>query len=493
MEITALSNSSSIDHSVIVTFIAEQGLSDANKTLPHGLSDLLQAAVERKQVSAKAGKTTTLISGETTLIVVGAGEDDKRDLGAFDKAIQAAAAALEATESKTAAAMVDTLTVDGKTSAQLAERAAIEFGKATYRYTETKTDAKPAHLQALAIVGDQAAIAKGQAIANGINLTRRLGDLPGNIATPSYLAKQAEALAETFAHINTKVIDEKELEEMGAGAFISVSKGSTESGKLIAMEYMGGEQDDAPYVFVGKGITFDTGGISLKPGAGMDEMKFDMCGAASVLGAVEAVAEMQLPINLVVVVAAAENMPGSQATKPGDVVTTLSGQTVEILNTDAEGRLVLCDALTYVERFKPASVIDVATLTGACIIALGHHASGLLSNNEALAESLLKAGDYASDRAWPLPLWDEYQELLDSNFADIANIGGRSAGTITAACFLSRFTKKYAWAHLDIAGTAWNSGGKEKGSTGRCVSLLCQYLIDQAELIDQPDQGNKHH
>lgn len=263
------------------------------------------------------------------------------------------------------------------------------------------------------------------------------------------------------------------------GALLSVSKGSEQPAKLITLEYRGGRKDARPVVLVGKGITFDTGGISLKPGAEMDEMKFDMCGAASVLGVMKAVAEMMLPINLVGVVAAAENMPDGKATRPGDVVTSMSGQTIEILNTDAEGRLVLCDALSYVERFDPDVVIDIATLTGACIIALGHQATGLLSNHSPLANDLLGAGKQSYDRAWELPLWDEYQEQLKSNFADMANIGGRPAGTITAACFLSRFTKKYKWAHLDIAGVAWKSG-KEKGATGRPVPLLMQYLLNKA-------------
>ncbi len=261
------------------------------------------------------------------------------------------------------------------------------------------------------------------------------------------------------------------------GSLLSVSAGSDQPAKLIVMEYNGGNKKTAPIALVGKGITFDTGGISLKPGAAMDEMKFDMCGAASVLGTFKTLIELRLPINVVGVIAASENMPNGSATKPGDVVTSMSGLTIEVLNTDAEGRLVLCDALTYTERFKPKVVIDIATLTGACVIALGGHASGLFSNNEALAEALLKAGQTANDRAWPMPIWDDYQKQLDSNFADMANIGGREAGSITAACFLSRFTKKFAWAHLDIAGTAWLSGGA-KGATGRPVSLLVQYLLD---------------
>lgn len=476
MQITALSNSSSIDHSVIVTFIAEHGLSDAHKNLPNGLYDSLNAAFERKQVSGKAGKTTTLISGDTTLIIVGGGEDEKRDLGAFDKAVKAAAAALEATETTSAAAVIDALTVDGKSGEQLAERAAIEFGKAAYRYTETKTEAKPAHIETLAIVGDSASIAKGEAIAKGINVTRRLGDLPGNIAKPSYLADQAQALASEFDHINTKVIDEKELDEMGAGAFISVSKGSTEPGKLIAMEYLGGNKDDAPYVFVGKGITFDTGGISLKPGAGMDEMKYDMGGAASVFGLMQVVAQLKPNVNVIGVVAAAENMPAGNASKPGDVVTSLSGKTIEILNTDAEGRLVLCDALTWaIGEYKPNTILDIATLTGACMMALGNVNSGLMTENDELADAIIASGKTTNDRFWRLPLEKEYQELIDSPFADMQNIGGRLAGATTAACFLARFTEGQRWAHLDIAGTAWQSS--PKGGSGRPVATLVDFLL----------------
>ncbi|HSG02614.1 MAG TPA: leucyl aminopeptidase [Marinobacterium sp.] len=359
---------------------------------------------------------------------------------------------------------------------------------ALYSYDATKSKkADPVKLEHLYILCEEAqtelaegALLDGVAIANGVSTARELGNLPGNICTPLYLAEHALNLAAEFDSISVEILDEHQMTELGMGALMAVGKGSEIPPRMMVIKYTGADESEKPHALVGKGITFDTGGISLKPGAEMDEMKFDMCGAASVLGTVEAVAEMALPINLVVLVAAAENMPSGRATKPGDVVTTLSGQTVEILNTDAEGRLVLCDALTYVERFEPQSVIDVATLTGACIIALGHQASGLLSNNQELADKLLDAGQYAGDRTWQLPLWDEYQPQLDSNFADIANIGGRPAGTITAACFLSRFAKKFAWAHLDIAGVAWNSG-KAKGATGRCVPLLCQYLLDIAE------------
>jgi len=261
-------------------------------------------------------------------------------------------------------------------------------------------------------------------------------------------------------------------------ALLSVAQGSVEPAKLITLEYTGTKKNVKPVVLVGKGVTFDSGGISIKPSAAMDEMKYDMCGAASVLGVMHAVAELALPMNLVGIIPATENMPAGNATKPGDIFTSLSGQTVEVLNTDAEGRLILCDALSYSERFNPAEVIDIATLTGACVMALGHHASGLLSNHNALAKELLQAGEHSGDRAWQLPLWDEYQKQIDSPFADMANIGGRAAGTITAACFLSRFTKKLRWAHLDIAGTAWNSG-QAKGATGRPVPLLVQFLLNK--------------
>ncbi len=325
---------------------------------------------------------------------------------------------------------------------------------------------------------DEHALREGIAIGEGMNLARDLGNLPPNVCTPSYLAEQAEELAREQG-FKCEVLERKDMEKLGMGALLAVARGSREPAKLIVLKYDGAEKKRKPIVLVGKGITFDTGGISLKPAAEMDEMKFDMCGAASVLGAMKAAALIKLPLNVVGIIPTTENMPGGSATKPGDIITSLSGQTIEILNTDAEGRLILCDALTYAERFDPATVIDIATLTGACVIALGHVASGLFSNDESLAKELLRAGETACDRAWHMPLWDDYQEQLGSNFADFANIGGRPAGSVTAACFLSRFTKKYSWAHLDIAGTAWKSG-KEKGATGRPVPLLTQFLIARA-------------
>ena len=312
-----------------------------------------------------------------------------------------------------------------------------------------------------------------------MKLAKDLGNLPGNVCTPTYLADQARALAKEHS-LSVQVLERQDMEKLGMGSFLSVAKGSDEPPKFIILQHKGGSKKDKPVVLVGKGITFDSGGISLKPGADMDEMKYDMSGAASVLGALKAAAMLSLPLNVVGLIPTCENLPSGRANKPGDIVTSMSGQTIEILNTDAEGRLILCDALTYAERYEPAAVVDIATLTGACVIALGHVATGVMANNDALARELIHAGETAYDRCWQLPLWDDYQEQLKSNFADMANIGGRPAGTITAACFLSRFTKKYDWAHLDIAGTAWKSG-KDKGSTGRPVPLLVHFLATRAE------------
>ncbi|SFV86359.1 Cytosol aminopeptidase PepA [hydrothermal vent metagenome] len=324
--------------------------------------------------------------------------------------------------------------------------------------------------------GEQNSIDKAVAIASGMALSRMLGDMPSNICTPTYLAKTAQDLAQEFG-LDCEVLEESDMSALGMGSLLSVSKGSIEVPKLISLSYTG-KGNAKPIVLVGKGVTFDSGGISLKPGTGMDEMKYDMCGAAGVLGTMRAVAEMQLKVNLTIVVPAVENMPAHNASKPGDVVTSMSGKTIEILNTDAEGRLILCDALTWVEKFNPEVVIDTATLTGAVIIALGKHHCGVMANDQNLADDLITAGKTAMDTAWQLPLDDEYDELLKSNFADMGNIGGREAGTVTAACFLSRFTKNYRWAHIDIAGTAWVSGAK-KGATGRPVPLLTQYILNQ--------------
>lgn len=370
---------------------------------------------------------------------------------------------------------------------RLAARLAREAETAAYRYRATKPSAKPTpKLEQLSVspAGEQTgeALRRGAAIGRGMNRARELGNLPGNICTPEYLANHARELADGFDKLSIDVLDEARMRELDMGCLLSVAAGSTEEARLIVLDYRGASDRQAqPVALVGKGITFDTGGISLKPGLAMDEMKFDMCGAAAVLGVMGAVAELGLPINLVGMVAAAENMPGGKATKPGDIVTSMAGKTVEILNTDAEGRLVLCDALTYAERFKPACVIDLATLTGAAVAAFGHQANVLLGNDQELIDRLLRCGRDSLDRAWQLPLWDEYQKQLNSHFADMANIGGKLAGTITAACFLSRFTEKYPWAHLDIAGSAWHSEAAKKGATGRPVPLLMEYLLERAD------------
>jgi leucyl aminopeptidase len=331
-------------------------------------------------------------------------------------------------------------------------------------------------------------LAQSSALANGIALTKRLADLPANICTPTYLANAAKKIAKEFNSSSNKVtieiLDRKQCQALKMGSFLSVTNGSDEPPKFIVLKHLGGKSKDAPIVLVGKGITFDSGGISLKPGLGMDEMKYDMGGAASVLGTMRAIAELKLKLNVIAVIPSCENMPNGRATKPGDIVTSMSGQTIEVLNTDAEGRLILCDALTYTERFKPAAVVDIATLTGAVITALGHHNSGLFTRHDAehdkLANELLAAGIETGDTAWRMPIGEAYQEQLKSNFADVANIGGPPAGSITAACFLERFTKKYTWAHLDIAGTAWKSGAA-KGATGRPVALLTTFLINRAK------------
>ncbi len=453
----------------------------------------IATVLKRGDLQGKPGQTLLLqqlpgIKAERVLLV-GTGKADELDKRQWRKVVTAVTGALKNLGGSDAALALQDVQIKGR-DAYARTRILVEVlagGQYVFdRFKSKKADARP--LSRITLLSDKAEQAQveqaanhAQAITTGMNFARDLGNLPPNVCHPSYIAEQARQLGKDFKGLKVEVLDEKKLRELGAGSFLAVSQGSDQPGCIVVMQYNGGKKGEQPYALVGKGITFDTGGISLKPGLGMDEMKYDMCGAASVLGTFRAALELQLPINLVGVLACAENMPSGGATRPGDIVTTLSGQTVEILNTDAEGRLVLCDALTYVERFKPRAVIDVATLTGACIVALGSQTSGLMSNDEELARQLLGAGQNADDRAWQLPLFDEYQEQLDSPFADIANIGGPKAGTITAACFLSRFTKAYAWAHLDIAGTAWISGGKEKGATGRPVPLLTQYLLDRVE------------
>ncbi|MCF6783051.1 MULTISPECIES: leucyl aminopeptidase [Pseudomonadaceae] len=451
----------------------------------------ISATLKRGDLQGKPGQTLLFqqlpgIKAERVLLV-GIGKTEELDARQWRKVVGAISSTLKNLGGSDAALALQDVTLkerDGYSRTRLLVEA-LAGGQYNFdQFKSKKAEARPLNLiTLLSSKAEQAqteqAVAHAQAITSGMNFARDLGNLPPNICHPTYVAEQAKKLGKEFKGLKVEILDENKLRELGAGSFLAVSQGSNQPGCMVVMQYNGGKKGEQPYALVGKGITFDTGGISLKPGQGMDEMKYDMCGAASVLGTFRTVLELQLPINLVAVLACAENMPSGGATRPGDIVTTMSGQTVEILNTDAEGRLVLCDALTYVERFQPRAVVDVATLTGACIVALGSQTSGLMSNDEELARQLLDAGRNADDRAWQLPLFDDYQEQLDSPFADIANIGGPKAGTITAACFLSRFTKNYSWAHLDIAGTAWISGGKEKGATGRPVPLLTQYLLDR--------------
>ncbi len=424
------------------------------------------------------------------VLLIGLGKE--RDL--TDKVFRAAnaksAEILDKSGASEAVSYLTDLSIKNRTLKWKCYAAALAAESALYAFNTHKSSAETSRKPVKKIVFNvpsrrelhdgEAAVLKARAVVGGMNLTRNLGNLAPNICTPSYLARHAQQLKRQYKKLKVEVLDEAEMKKLGMGALLSVSQGSKQPGKMICMEYTGAAKSDKPVVLVGKGVTFDTGGISIKPSASMDEMKYDMCGAASVFGVIRACADMQLKCNVIGIVPAVENMPGSMATRPGDIVTSMAGTTIEILNTDAEGRLILCDALTYAAKYDPACVIDIATLTGACIVALGHHTSGLVGNHSPLINDLISAGKTAGDPCWELPMGEDYQAQLKSNFADIANIGGPSAGTITAGCFLSTFTKKYQWAHLDIAGVAWKSGA-EKGATGRPVPLLMEYLFDRCE------------
>lgn len=463
------------------------------KAVDQAAEGAISAVLKRGDLAGKPGQTLLLQSlpglKAERVLLVGSGKDEALGDRAWRKLVNSVAGVLKGLNGNDAVLALDDIAVSNREGHYGKHRLLAEtLLDGEYVFDRFKSQkAEPRALKKITLLADKAGLAEveravkhASAIATGMAFTRDLGNLPPNLCHPSFLAEQAKDLGKAHKGLKVEVLDEKKIKDLGMGAFYAVGQGSDQPPRLIVLNYQGAKKADKPFVLVGKGITFDTGGISLKPGAGMDEMKFDMCGAASVFGTLRAVLELQLPINLVCLLACAENMPSGGATRPGDIVTTMSGQTVEILNTDAEGRLVLCDTLTYAERFKPQAVIDIATLTGACIVALGSHTSGLMGNNDELVSQLLDAGKRADDRAWQLPLFDEYQEQLDSPFADMGNIGGPKAGSITAGCFLSRFAKAYNWAHLDIAGTAWISGGKDKGATGRPVPLLTQYLLDRA-------------
>lgn len=479
--------------SLVVGVFESRKLTEAAKILDEASNGYLSKLLAQGDMNGKINSTLLLhhvpnINSKRVLLV-GLGKEKTISEKAFTTVISSAFKALHQTGAKDVCFSLANLTVKKRTIEWRVLQIVLLAQASIYRFNRLKSTAEtkaPVLAKVIFPLEDKAdlptvenALQQGIATACGMNVAKDLGNLAPNICTPGYLAEQAKNMAKTYK-LKCTVLDEKDMEKLGMGALLAVARGSRQPAKLIVLEYYGREKTDKPVVLVGKGITFDTGGISIKPAPDMDEMKYDMSGAASVLGTLTAVAEMKLPINVVGIIPAAENMPDGQASRPGDVVTTLSGLTVEILNTDAEGRLVLCDALTYAQQqYKPEAIIDIATLTGACVIALGHYATGLFGNDESLNQALLQAGEQTYDRAWQLPLWEEYQDLLDSNFADIANIGGRWGGAVTAACFLSRFTEKCHWAHLDIAGTAWKSG-KEKGSTGRPVPLLTEFLVARA-------------
>ncbi|SCZ54451.1 leucyl aminopeptidase [Thiohalomonas denitrificans] len=478
---------------LILGAFEKKKLTPAAEAIDRATDGAITALLKGGDLKGKPGQTLWMhapagVAAER-LLLVGCGDKTTLDDATYRKVIQGASTALRPSAAKDALCCLQDLEVKGRDLAWKVQQITEAVGNAVYLFDQMKSEKDKDAVPSLkkfhfleeekeAIRAAEVGSKRGAAVVLGVALAKDLANLPGNVCTPTYLAQQAKKLGETYKSLQVSVLEEKDMEKLGMGALLSVSRGSRQPAKLITMEYQGGKKGDKPVVLVGKGLTFDAGGISLKPAAAMDEMKYDMCGAAGVFGTMQALAELKLPINVVGVVPSSENLPDGAANKPGDIVTSMSGQTIEILNTDAEGRLILCDALTYSKKFDPAQVIDVATLTGACVIALGKQATGLLGNDDELIDELLAAGQNSGDRAWQLPLWEEYQEQLKSPFADMANIGGREAGTVTAACFLSRYTKEYKWAHLDIAGTAWNSGA-DKGATGRPVPLLVQYLLSR--------------
>ncbi|WP_018983367.1 leucyl aminopeptidase [Salinimonas chungwhensis] len=458
------------------------------------ISNLLR----RGDLEGKAGQMLLLHHVPNVLservLLVGCGKERELDERQYKQIIAKTITTLNETGSMEAVCFLTELHVKGRDTYWKVRQAveATQDSLYTFLHLKTKKGEPRRPLRKIVFnvptrreltVGERA-VDHGLAISAGAKTTRDVANMPPNICNPAYLWDQAKKLATDYESVSAEVVDEAQMAELGMQAYLAVGRGSANESMMSIIHHRGGPADQAPIVLVGKGLTFDSGGISIKPGESMDEMKYDMGGAAGVLGTMHTVAELNLPINVIGVLAGCENMPDANAYRPGDILTTMSGQTVEVLNTDAEGRLVLCDALTYVERFEPELVIDIATLTGACIVALGSHASAVMSQHNPLAHELINASEQSSDRAWRLPLWDEYQELLESPFADMTNLGGRAAGSITAGCFLSRFTKKYTWAHMDIAGTAWRSG-KNKGATGRPVPMLTQFLMNRAGINDE--------
>ena len=455
--------------------------------LTHGL---LSRLLGRGDIKAKVGETLfinhTGLAGVERIVLLGFGDKNQLNRKSYRKAIQSLVKLLREAKLKSATVALLDIEVQAADLIWCGRQIVEVIHEGVYQYSATKKIDDKVALTHLAIAANAEqlplatqALQQGQAIAQGVELAKHLADLPGNICTPTYLAQQAQTLAAHHPHLQCDVLEEADMQALGMGALLGVSRGSRQPAKLISLHYQGADAGVKPIVLIGKGLTFDAGGISLKPGLGMDEMKYDMCGGASVLGVMRMVTELNLKLNIVGLIPASENLPDGDANKPGDILTSMAGKTIEILNTDAEGRLILCDTLTYAERFNPDVVIDMATLTGACIVALGRVPSGLFGNDDALCEDLQRAAEVACDAVWRMPIWDEYQEQLKSNFADLANIGGPDGGSITAACFLANFAKDFRWAHIDIAGTAWRTGAN-KGATGRPVPLLSQYLINRA-------------
>lgn len=473
---------------LVVAVLDGGPLSPAVKAIDEAGNGAISGMIDSGDIATGAGKTTMIHNpaaiAAKRLLLVGLGKAGKLTLARFNEACQKAGKVLRDHPIRSCHAILHDIEFDGADESALLRQSALALHHGNYLYTVTKQlkDEAPAPLERATFLAGpelQDAVDQAQGFAAGFETAKMLGDLPPNICTPAYLAQEAASIAKAHDRVELEVLEEARMAELGMDALLGVSRGSSHDAKLIVLHYRGAGENDPPVVLVGKGITFDSGGLSLKSGENMMQMKYDMCGAAGVIGAFVACARLGLEINVVCIVAAVENMPDGDAYRPGDVLTSMSGKTIEVLNTDAEGRLVLCDALTYSERFKPSFVIDVATLTGACVVALGHHASGLISNDDELAEALLAAGETIVDRAWRLPLWEEYQSQLDTPFADMKNIGGMPAGVLTAGCFLSRFAEDLRWAHIDIAGSAWKWGGND-GATGRPVGLLTQFLADQA-------------
>lgn len=490
---------------IVVGVFEPRRLSPVAEQLDKVSDGYISSLLRRGDLEGKAGQVLLLhqVPGVLSerVLLIGCGKE--RELGErqYNEIIQKTISTLNETGSMEAVCFLPELHVKGRDTYWKVRQAIEATKESLYTFDQFKT-VKPELRRPLRklvfnvstrreLSQAERALNHGLAIASGVKACKNLSNMPPNIANPAYLASQARRLADDYESITTKIIGEEEMDSLGMASYLAVGRGSKNESMMSVIEYKGHPDPNAkPIVLVGKGLTFDSGGISIKPSEAMDEMKYDMCGAASVFGTMKAVAELKLPLNIVGVLAGCENMPGGNAYRPGDILTTMSGQTVEVLNTDAEGRLVLCDALTYVERFEPDCVIDVATLTGACVIALGHHITGVMANHNPLAHELVNASEQASDRAWRLPLADEYHEQLKSPFADMQNIGGRPAGAITAGCFLSKFAKRYNWAHLDIAGTAWRSGAN-KGATGRPVPLLVQFLLNRSGSFDALSEPEK--